>query len=620
MLYPCFPMKPCTTMGLARIATSKWESSKNRENISTALLVHASFRSHMSLVPAGELAVPHWLFHSSLLAQIADIVASQTIGCVTDHSAGMSGTNTPSYGPQRRETDEQPSAHAPLIPRSENSDELRLPRKGATLTQIDCLALIVSLQIGSGIFSAPSLVAQQVRSPGEALGIFVVAGLLVWTGAASFVELGLLVPSNGGIQDYLRASWGEYSGYLFSWIWVGIVRPGGNAVIATIFADFFLKALQPSDPIWPWATKIAALGCVALLTAINCLGATAGAKAANVFMVLKFAALGSIVAIGFTNYVLGYGYGVPSSDTGWFGQDPVTDVWGSLGSLSTAVFAALFCYGGWESAGFIAGDMKNPGKDLPLAIHWAMALVITGFFLMNASLYVCLPFEVIRDSKTVAVEFANRTIGAWGGLIFTIVVAISAMGAVNANLFAVAKLCVAASQRAYFPPILANLHCCAARDEEAYFRRALSWPFRPPVLLFVRLTRRLRWEHSVPVLALLLNAMLTSLFILVGSFTGLLTMIEMLKFFCYMMSVIGLIIMRRRADEQMPNLSHPTYRTYRTWVGNPIIFASVSGVLIIRGALSAPLRAPVILSMGILVLAVFYRSYNSQSCRVPRHT
>jgi len=95
-------------------------------------------------------------------------------------------------------------------------------------------------------------------------------------------------------------------------------------------------------------------------------------------------------------------------------------------------------------------------------------------------------------------DFANRTIGSWGGLIFSVVVATSAMGAANANMFAIGKLSVAASQRAYFPPILANLHCCTARDEASYLARALPWPVRLPVLVLARLTRRLRWEHSVP--------------------------------------------------------------------------------------------------------------------------
>ncbi|RYC65663.1 hypothetical protein CHU98_g539 [Xylaria longipes] len=310
-------------------------------------------------------------------------------------------------GPRDCEIDGHASVHSPLLRRSDSDHQLRPQRKKATVTRLNCLALVIGLQIGSGIFSTPSLIAQHVRSPAEALGVFLVAGLLVWTGAASFVELGLLVPSNGGIQEYLRASWGDYTGYLFSWIWVGVVRPAGNAVISTIFADYLLKALRPSDPILPWTTKIVALGCVASLTTINCLGATAGAKAANAFMVLKLATLGSIIGIGFSIYVLGHGDGVPASDAGWLGWDQARpsepDIWRSLGDISTAVFAALFCYGGWESAAFVTGDMENPARDLPIVINGAMTLVIAGFLLMNASLYICLPFDVIRESKAVAV-------------------------------------------------------------------------------------------------------------------------------------------------------------------------------------------------------------------------
>ncbi|KAI1180803.1 amino acid/polyamine transporter I [Nemania sp. FL0916] len=535
------------------------------------------------------------------------------------------GPEPPGHDSRDREIDDHASIHSALISRSDEGEDgqprPRPQRKGPYLTPLNCLALVIGLQIGSGIFSAPSLIAREVGSPAEALGVFVTAGLLVWTGAASFVELGLLVPSNGGIQEYLRASWGDFIGHLFPWIWVGVVKPAGNAAISNIFADYLLRAFRSSDTTSPWMTKTVALGCIVVLTLINCLGATAGAKAANIFMVLKLAALGSIIIAGFATYVLGYGNGVPTSDSGWFGQEQLSlgesDVWKSLGNVSTAVFAALFCYGGWETAGFFAGDMKSPAKDLPRVINGAMMLVIIGFFLMNLSLYVCLPLDVIRESNTVAVEFANRTVGPLGGLIFTVIVAISAMGAVNANMFGIAKLCVAAAQRAYFPPILANLHCNTARDEPHYLRRSVIWPFQLPVLAFAKLTRRLRWERSVPVFALLLNGILTSLFITVGSLTGLITLIEIIKSSCYMMSVLGIFILRRRADKQMPTGSHPTLKTYRTWIGNPIIFASVSGMLVIRGTISAPLQGPVILFIGVIALAVLYRRLGSPAFELP---
>jgi amino acid permease len=111
-------------------------------------------------------------------------------------------------------------------------------------------------------------------------------------------------------------------------------------------------------------------------------------------MILKLTALGSIIIIGFTAYALGHGDGVPASPAGWFGLHQASpresSLWIFLGSSSTAVFTALFCYGGWESVGFVTGDMENPAKDLPVVINGAMTLVIVGFFLMNASLYICL--------------------------------------------------------------------------------------------------------------------------------------------------------------------------------------------------------------------------------------
>ncbi|KAI1262440.1 amino acid/polyamine transporter I [Xylariaceae sp. FL1019] len=511
---------------------------------------------------------------------------------------------------QDDETDEHHATVTSELLRRPSRQDLR-----PSLTLLNGLAIVISLQIGSGIFSAPSLISQHVGSSAEGLIVFIAAGLLVWTGAASFIELGLRVPSNGGIQEYLRASWGDYAGYLFTWIWVGISKPVGNAVISTIFANYLLRSLLSSGPISPWTIKIVALGCVATLTVINCLGATAGAKAANAFLLLKLGALGSIIAIGLVNLISGHGGGVPTSGDGWFGGDrdtprDDTDIWTWFGEFTTALFAALFCYGGWETAGFIAGDLKDPRKDIPLIINGAMTLVIVGFFLMNVSLYICLPLDVIRESTAVAVEFARRTLGAWGGIVFSIVVAISAMGAVNANMFAVAKLTVVAAQRAYVPPILANSRCETSSDEAAYLRRTWPWPLQVPVQVFARQTRKLRCDQSVPTFALLLHGVLTSLFILVGTFSDLIALLEMTKSFCYMWSVLGLFILRRADGRKSAELQ----TKYRTWSGNPVIFASVSALLIIRGVLSAPLQASsVVLFAALLGLAVLYRRFGPRS-------
>jgi L-type amino acid transporter 6 len=289
----------------------------------------------------------------------------------------------------------------------------RMARPGGapSLTRLNGLALVISLQIGSGIFSAPTQISQHVSSPGYGLVVWVVGGMLVWTGAASFIELGLRIPTNGGIQEYLRTCYGDFMGFLFTWSWVAIAKPAANAVIATIFADYLLKAIWPFEPTSPWTMKLVAVGCIAILTFINCLGATTGAKAANLFLLLKLSALGSIVVMGFVVYMFGYGDGVPASEAGWFGLDS-TQIewtwWQWLGNFTTALFGALFCYGGWETIGFVLGDMVNPQGDLPIVINGAMITVIVGFFLMNAALYICLPMSVMRESTTVAVVSCPR--------------------------------------------------------------------------------------------------------------------------------------------------------------------------------------------------------------------
>ncbi|MBE3041106.1 amino acid permease [Candidatus Bathyarchaeota archaeon] len=165
--------------------------------------------------------------------------------------------------------------------------------------------------------------------------------------------------------------------------------------------------------------------------------------------------------------------------------------------------------------------MKDPEGDLPYVINCSMTVVIAAFGLLNAALYTCLPMEVMRESTTVSVvshhlthrtppphqqtntrqEFATQTLGGWGGVLLSLMVSISAMGALNANTFATAKLAVTASEVGYFPGVLANLHAETSKDEPAYLEGALAWapwPVGAVVGLFARWTRGLRWRENVP--------------------------------------------------------------------------------------------------------------------------
>ncbi|KAG8159633.1 hypothetical protein KVR01_010270 [Diaporthe batatas] len=314
------------------------------------------------------------------------------------------------------DNDETNSEIRPLISLpNPGIDSATTPKK--PLTILNGLALVIALQIGSGIFTLPAQVSQSVPTPGAGLLVWLLAGLLVWTGAASFIELGCRVPSNGGIQEYVRVAYGgggqrshgdtndeedtavqdhaavegphvdgecgptpaaavaarasgrdevgprgELAGFVFTWTWVVLAKPAANGAISTIAANYlsrpFLAGPSSSSEegetgLSPLASRLTALACMCAITAINCLGATSGARAANVFLMLKLSALASIILVGLFALVTGWGAdGVPASGTGWFGRpEGATEkpAWQLVGDFVTATFGAVFCYGGWET-------------------------------------------------------------------------------------------------------------------------------------------------------------------------------------------------------------------------------------------------------------------------------
>lgn len=225
--------------------------------------------------------------------------------------------------------------------------------EGCSLTFINGLALVLGLQIGSGIFYAPSQVSNHVPSPGVAVLVWLIAGILVWTGAASFIELGLAIPKNGGVQEYLRVCYGEFSGFLFCWTYIAITKPCALAMIAMIFAENIGSAFTADGILSEWQSKIIAILGLFFITFINCTGTIAGARAANAFLVLKLLAITSIVVLGLavgTN-VIG---GSSRIAVTWFAEDPDPErrnmqIGTKTGEYITAVFGALFTYGGWET-------------------------------------------------------------------------------------------------------------------------------------------------------------------------------------------------------------------------------------------------------------------------------
>ena len=222
--------------------------------------------------------------------------------------------------------------------------------KNKSLTYLNGLSLVIGLIIGSGIFSSPSQVNKNAGSPGASLLVWVVAGILAWTGAASYAELGGAIPLNGGAQVYLSKIFGEWAGFLFTWCAVVVLKPGSAAIIAIIFGEYLVRAVIGAEAVdaSTWLNKSVALVGLVVVTALNCVSTKLGTRSADVFMFLKFFALLGVTVIGIVVAVTGLSYkGHANEDwkhRGWF-DDTNTNI----SNWAVALYAGLWAFDGWDN-------------------------------------------------------------------------------------------------------------------------------------------------------------------------------------------------------------------------------------------------------------------------------
>lgn len=222
--------------------------------------------------------------------------------------------------------------------------------KHKSLTYLNGLSLIVALIIGSGIFSSPSQVNVNAGSPGASLIVWTVSGILAWTGAASYAELGGAIPVNGGPQVYLSKIFGEFVGFLFGWCAVFVLKPGSAAIIAIIFGEYVVRAVIGAEVenVNPWINKGVALVGVVTVTLLNCISTRVGTFIGDVSMFFKFVALLAVTVIGIVVAVTGV------SSKGQASQDWKTMSWfegtsHDISSWAVALYAGLWAFDGWDN-------------------------------------------------------------------------------------------------------------------------------------------------------------------------------------------------------------------------------------------------------------------------------
>ncbi|KAJ9264203.1 hypothetical protein DTO212C5_7262 [Paecilomyces variotii] len=467
--------------------------------------------------------------------------------------------------------------------------------KNKTLTYLNGLSLIIGLIIGSGIFSSPSQVNANAGSPGASLIVWVVAGLLAWTGAASYAELGGAIPLNGGAQVYLAKIFGELAGFLFTWCAVFVLKPGSAAIISIIFGEYVVRAFVGAEVehINPWINKGVALAGLFIVTFLNCLSTRLGTRIGDLFMFFKFIALVGVTVTGIVVAITGFSSkGTASKEwktTGWF-EGTSTDV----SDWAVALYAGLWAFDGWDNTNYVTGEFKNPNRDLPRVIHTAMPLVIVCYLMANIAYFLVLPLSTIESSNTIAVQFGGQVFGPVGALVLALVVSASCFGALNATTFTSGRLVYAAGKEGYLPSLFGKLGIRGSADttggrlrHRSWFRKALSRLFGDDVGI-----------GFTPINAMIFNGVLTAAYTIVGEFATLVTFYGVAGYTFYFLTVLGLIVLRIRE----PRLERP----YRTWITTPIIFCCVSLFLLSRAVIAEPLQALIVIAFIMVGVPVYF--------------
>ncbi|RHZ43809.1 hypothetical protein Glove_853g13 [Diversispora epigaea] len=450
-----------------------------------------------------------------------------------------------------------------LIPLTLTETQRRPTHLEKKITFLNGLTLVVGTMVGSGIFASPGPVVKHAGSVGMSLVVWLICGLLACTGALTYAELGSEIPISGGEHAYLSHAYGSLPAFLFSWTAITCLKPGGNAIIAVIFAEYLNRIIyhtafddakeHPTAATHKWLNKIVAILCIIIISLINTYSVRLATRTQDLFTAVKMISLAVIAVIGFV--VLGKGGMTENFDGDLFSGTSTR-----AGDYALAFYSGLWAYDGWNNVNFIAGEMENPARDLPRVIMVGLPLVIIFYLLANVAYYAVLPSSIVIKTNTIALDFGRAIFGPVGGILFALCVAASCFGAANGGIFTGSRLIYVAGREGYLPTVFGKVHS--------------TW--------------------NTPTAALIMQAVLTIVLIIPGSFTTLLNFVSVAGWVFYFLTSFGLLILRWRE----PNLERP----YRVWLTTPLIFCCVAVFLVVMPFVRVPLES--LAALGFILAGI----------------
>ena len=425
---------------------------------------------------------------------------------------------------------------------------------------VTAAAVVVGEVVGVGIFLTPASMAKSLGSPLLVLAVWLLSGLMALSGALCYGELAARFPAAGGGYVYLREAYGAPLAFLYGWMAFLVVDPGLTAALAVGGASYvgYAAGLPPAG------VKALAVASVLVLAAVNIRGIQLGGWVVRWLTIVKLALL---------LLILLWGFGLSLGDWSHF-QPFVERRAGSpplAGALAGALVAAFFSYGGWWDLSKLGGEVRDPARTLPRALTLGVLAVTVVYVLTSAAFLYLVPPEGVTSGEAFAAQAGEALFGPAGATVFTCVVVVAVFGSMAAFTMS--------APRVYF---------AMARDR-----------------LFLRAAARLHPRYETPARAIIVQAALATLLVLLGSFDEIISYFMFAVVLFITLTVAGLFVLRRRSPAA-PYLT-PLYPF------TPAVYILLSLGLLALLAMGSPRQALLGVAVVALGLPVYYLVFRGRA-------